>query len=58
MKAQVFTPNFIRFEGGLLHIFEKLKNGNISLQKAQKDQNKFKWKLNEITIGSPKTKCQ
>ena len=37
----ITTRNFIRFRGPL-HIFKGIKNGNILLQKAEKEQEQFK----------------
>ena len=37
---------------------KKIKNGNISLQKAEEEQKQFKLKLNEITMRNPKTKSK
>ena len=54
-KSPNLAPvNFIEFRGPL-NIYEKIKNGDISLEKA-KDQSKFKSNLNEITRGNPKDK--
>ena len=39
--------NFIRFKGSF-HIFEHIKNGNMSLQKGEKNQNEFESKLGEV----------
>ena len=49
--------NFIRFRGRL-HIFKGIKNGNILLQKAEKEQEQFKSNLVEITEGNPKHKSK
>ena len=49
--------NFIRFWGPL-HIFKGIKNGNILLQKAEKEQEQFKSNLVEITEGNPKHKSK
>ena len=49
--------NFIRFRGPL-HIFKGIKNGNILLQKAEKEQEQFKSNLVEITEGNPKHKSK
>ena len=49
--------NFIRVRS-LLHIFKEIKNGNILLQNTEEEQKQFKSKLNEITIGNPKTKSK
>ena len=57
--------NFIGFRGPL-HIFEEIKNDNISIKKLEEDQEKnkkkknkkknFESKLNETTTGNPKHK--
>ena len=39
-----------------MHIFEEIRNGNISLQKSEENQNKFKSNLNKIASGNPKHK--
>ena len=53
-KGPNFAPiNFISFRGPL-NIYEEIKNGNISVKKAEEDQNKFKSNLSEITSGNPK----
>ena len=36
------------------HIYNEIKNGNISIEKIEEDQQQFKSKLNEVTTGSPK----
>ena len=46
--------NFIRFKGPL-HIFNEIKNSNISLKKVE-DQKNFKSSLGEIISGDPKYK--
>ena len=54
-KSPNLAPiNFIGFRGPL-NIYEKIKNGDISLEKA-KDQSKFRSNLNEITRRNPKDK--
>ena len=53
----ITTRHFIRFRGPL-HIFKGIKNGNILLQKAEKEQEQFKWNLGEITKGSSKHKSE
>ena len=54
-SSSVAPIHFIKFKGPL-HIFEEIENGNISLQKAEENQNKFKSNLGEITSGNPKHK--
>ena len=39
-----------------MHIFNEMKNGNISIEKTEEDKKQFKSKLNEITTGNPKHK--
>ena len=52
-KGPNFAPiTFISFRGPL-NIYEEIKNVNISIKKAEEDQNKFKWNLSEITSGNP-----
>ena len=53
-KNQNLAPlNFIGFRG-LLNIYEKIKNGNISIKEAKEYQKKFKSNLNKTTSGNPK----
>ena len=37
-----------------MHIYNEIKNGNISIEKIEEDQKPFKSKLNKITIGNRK----
>ena len=43
---------------GPLHIFKEIKNGDKTIQTAEKEQIKLKSKLGEITSGNPKHKLQ
>ena len=53
-KSENIAPiNFISFRGSL-NIYENIKNGNISIEKVKKHQEKFKSNLNEMTRGNPK----
>ena len=45
--------NFIDFRGPM-HIYNEIKNGNISIEKIEEDQKQFKSQLNEITTLNPK----
>ena len=45
--------NFIDFRGPM-HIYNEIKNGNISIEKTEEDQKQFKSQLNEITTVNPK----
>ena len=57
-KASNIAPiNFIDFTGPM-HIYNEIKNGNISNEKIEKDQKQFNSKLNEITKGNPKHKSE
>ena len=47
--------NFIRFKGPF-GFSEKIKNGDISLEEAEKRQEDFKKSLGQITSGNPKHK--
>ena len=47
--------NFIGFRVPL-NIYKEIKNSNISIKKAEGDQNEFKSSLSQITIGDPKYK--
>ena len=50
------TPiSFTRF-GGPMYTYNQLKNGDTTLQQAEKQQKDFKKELNEITSGNPKQK--
>ena len=49
--------NFIRFKG-LLHIYNNIKNSNISIEKIEEDKKQFKSKLNEITTGNLRYKSK
>ena len=45
--------NFIGFTGPL-NIYKEIQNSNISIKKAEEDQNKFKSNLNDIRSVNPK----
>ena len=45
--------NFIKFKGPF-GLFKEIKEGNISLKVAGKDQDKFKRELSQIKSGNPK----
>ena len=47
--------DFIRFKDPVC-IYDDIKNGNISTEKKEEDQNQFKSDLNQISIGNPKYK--
>ena len=47
--------NFTGFRG-LMHIYNEIKNGNMSIEKIEEDQKQFKSDLNEITRGNTKKK--
>ena len=49
--------NFIDFDGSM-HIYDEIKNGNISTAKIEEDQKQFKSKINEITTGNLKHKSK
>ena len=49
--------NFISFKG-LLHIYNNIKNSNISIGKIEEDKKQFKSKLNEITTGNLRYKSK
>ena len=49
--------SFISFRSPL-NIYNKIKNGNVPIKKAEEDQNKFKSSLSEIKIGNPKYKSK
>ena len=47
--------NFIKFKGPFA-FFKEIKNGNVSLKKAEEEQNEFESNLGKITSGNPKRK--
>ena len=49
--------SFIKFEGPF-SLFKKIRTGDISLEMAEEDQEKFKIELNQIRLGSPKYKSE
>ena len=49
--------NFIKFIGPF-SLFKELKNRNISLEKSEKDQEKFKREFGQIKSGNPKHKSE
>ena len=49
--------NFISFKG-LLHIYNNIKNSNISIEKIEEDKKQFKSKLNEITTANLRYKSK
>ena len=58
LKDKNLTPiNFIGFRGPL-SIYENIKNGKISIEKAKENQKQFELNLNAITTGNPKTKSK
>ena len=54
-KDPTSSINFGKF-GGPIYIYGHMKNGDITLQQAEKQQNDFGKELNEITSGNPKHK--
>ena len=55
LKGQTDSTNFGKF-GGLMYIYDHMKNGDTTLQQVEKQQKDFKKELNEITFGNPKYK--
>ena len=49
--------SFFKFEGPF-SLFKKIRTGDISLEMAEEDQEKFKIELNQIRLGSPKYKSE
>ena len=49
--------NFIKFKGPF-SFFKEIKYGNISLEMAEKDQEKFKREVIQIKSGNPKHKSE
>ena len=57
-KGSNITPiHFTDFRGPM-HIYNEIKNSNISIEKIEEDQKQFKSKLNEITTGNRKHKSK
>ena len=57
-KSPDLAPvNFISFRGPL-HIYENIKIGDISTEKAKENQKQFKLKLSEIITENPNTKSK
>ena len=54
-KGPTSSINFGKF-GGPIYIYGHMKNGDITLQQAEKQHNDFGKELNEITSGNPKHK--
>ena len=54
-KGPTSSINFGKF-GGPIYVYGHMKNGDITLQQAEKQQNDFGKELNEITSGNPKHK--
>ena len=55
-KSQTLSIHFGKF-GGPMYIYGLIKNGDTTLQQVEKQQRGFKKKLNEITSGNVKHKC-
>ena len=51
----ISSIHFINFKGPM-HIYNQLKNGDITLSQLEEDQGKFKSELGQITSGNPKNK--
>ena len=49
--SNIYPISFIKFRG-TLHIFEKIKKKR---EKAEEEQQRFKPKLNELTLGNTNT---
>ena len=49
--------NFIKFKGQFT-LFKKIKDGDISLEMAEEDKEKFKRELNQIKSGNRKQKSE
>ena len=54
-NSRISPINFIRFRSPL-HIFNEMKNGNISWKKAEEEQDLLKASFGGITSGNPKHK--
>ena len=57
ITPDIKPTKLIEFRGPL-HIFKEIKNGDKTIQAAEKEQIKLKSKLGEITSGNPKHKFQ
>ena len=53
ISPNIAPINFIGFKVPL-NIYNDIKNGNISIEKGEEDQKKFKSSLSELTSGNPK----
>ena len=51
--SHIFPINIIKFKGPF-GFFEEIRNSNISIKKAEEEQNKFQSNLGEITSGNRK----
>ena len=49
--------NFIKFKGPF-SLFKKIRDGDISLEMAEEDQEKFKREFSQIKSGNPKHKSE
>ena len=49
--SNIAPMNFVKFKGPM-HIYNEIKNGNVSIKKIEEDQKKLRSKLNEITTGN------
>ena len=49
--------NFMKFKGPF-SLFKKIRDGDISLELAEEDQEKFKREFNQIKSGNPKHKSE
>ena len=54
-KGPTSSKNLGKF-GGPVYIYGHMKNGDITLQQAEKQQNDFRKELHEITSGNSKHK--
>ena len=56
-KGSTPSINFVKFEGPM-YTYNKLKNGEKTLQQVEEEQKHFKKDLNEIKSGNPKHKSE
>ena len=56
-NENISSVNFIDFKD-LLHLYKDVFNGDITLTKAEQDQNQFKLYFNDIITGNPNKKSK
>ena len=56
-NENISSVNFIDFKD-LLHLYKDVFNGDVTLTKAEQDQNQFKLYFNDIITGNPNKKSK